>query len=146
MELTWRDVPAADLSTRLLHDVLALRNRVFVVEQACAYQDVDGLDLGEGVRHVVALDGERLVACARVLPGPRIGRVAVAPEARGLQLGRRLMERALAVCEERWPGAPVTVSAQAHLRGFYGSLGFEAVGEEYDEDGIPHVDMVRRAA
>jgi ElaA protein len=76
-------------------------------------------------------------------PTPRIGRVLVSGRTRGRQLGRRLMERALASCEEHWPGEPVELGAQAHLAGFYGSLGFAAVGEPYDEDGILHVWMRR---
>lgn len=152
--VAWTDLGAADLDVPTLYDVLVLRSAVFVVEQACAYQDVDGLDLLEGTRHLVARRAEPqgpLAAYARILapddehPAPRIGRVIVQGEARGQQLGRRLMERALASCEEHWPGQPVELGAQAHLSGFYGSLGFAAVGEPYDEDGILHVRMRREA-
>jgi ElaA protein len=69
--------------------------------------------------------------------------VIVAPETRGQQLARPLMREALVVCEQRWPGVAVELGAQAHLTGFYGSLGFEAVSEPYDDDGIPHVWMRR---
>jgi ElaA protein len=130
--------------------VLALRSAVFVVEQECAYQDPDGLDLLDGTRHLIGMSGDDgIAAYARVLapdanhPTPRIGRVIVSDRVRGQQLGRRLMERALACCEEHWPGQPVELGAQAHLTGFYGSLGFRAVGEPYDEDGIWHVWMRR---
>ncbi|MEO5651488.1 MAG: GNAT family N-acetyltransferase, partial [Marmoricola sp.] len=74
-------------------------------------------------------------------PTPRIGRVLVAQHARGQQLGRRLMQRALTTCEQQWPGVAVELGAQAHLIEFYASLGFDAVGEPYDEDGILHVWM-----
>jgi ElaA protein len=147
--LDWSVVDAAHLEASTLYDVLALRSAVFVVEQECAYQDVDGLDLVDGTWHVMARDG-RIVAYARVLaPGgawatPRIGRVIVDGQARGQQLGRRLMERALACCEEHWPGQPVELGAQAHLVAFYAGLGFESVGEPYDEDGIMH-QWMRRA-
>jgi len=67
--------------------------------------------------------------------------VIVAPSARGLKLGYQLMEQALAACQKHWPGARVAISAQAHLQGFYGRLGFVAYTEIYDEDGIPHVGM-----
>jgi ElaA protein len=146
--LTWSviDGPALDVST--LYDVLALRSAVFVVEQECAYQDIDGFDLAPGTHHVLGTtDG--IAAYARVLAPdeehttPRIGRVIVDDRARGQQLGRRLVERALVTCEEQWPGRPVELAAQAHLTGFYASLGFEPVGEPYDEDGIPHVWMRR---
>ena len=147
--LTWSVVGGGDLDASTLYDVLGLRSAVFVVEQSCAYQDVDGLDLVEGTRHVIGRDG-RIVAYARVLaPGgawrtPRIGRVIVDGQARGQQLGRRLMERALACCDEHWPGQSVELGAQAHLTGFYASLGFERVGQPYDEDGIAH-QWMRRA-
>lgn len=139
----WRAFDA--LQPRELHDALALRAAVFVVEQACLYQDVDGLD--PLARHVLAHDGLELVAYARVLPpGTRfdvtsIGRVVVAPRARGSGLGRRLMEEALRGIEASGP-VPIALSAQAHLERFYASLGF-VPGERYDEDGIPHVAMRR---
>lgn len=138
------------LSVRELYGVLALRARVFVVEQACVYQDPDGRDLD--ALHVIALHGEELVACARILvPGawmfeePAIGRVVVAPDARGRGLARALMERAIAAAEERHGPVALALAAQAHLEGFYGSLGFVTFGEPYEEDGIPHVDMRRPA-
>ncbi|HSK33117.1 MAG TPA: GNAT family N-acetyltransferase [Propionicimonas sp.] len=147
--LTWFDVEGAELDARTLYDVLALRAAVFVVEQDCPYQDPDGRDLVEGTRHLVGrVDGE-IVAYARILapgeshPTPRIGRVIVAPPARGGQLGRALMLRALDVCAEHWPGQAVELGGQAHLTGFYQSLGFWAVGAPYVEDGIPHQWMRR---
>ena len=150
--ISWTVLDGGDLDAATLHDVLALRSAVFVVEQDCAYQDIDGLDLADGTRHVMGRApwiGGGIAAYARVLapdgdhPTPRIGRVIVSGAARGRQLGRQLMERALATCEEHWPGGPVELGAQAHLTGFYGSLGFESVGAPYDEDGIPHQWMRR---
>ena len=147
-QISWSAVDGTDLHTRLLYDVLALRSAVFVVEQECAYQDIDGLDLVEGTVHVLGRDGEVVAAYARVLAPdaehatPRIGRVIVAAQARGRGLARELMARAVQVCEDRWPG-PIELGAQAHLTGFYGSLGFEPVGEPYDEDGILHQWMRR---
>ena len=149
-ELDWTDLGVGDLDVRTLHDVLALRAEVFVVEQRCAYADVDGLDLADGTRHLVGRSGGAIAAYARLLApdadhaSPRIGRVIVAPDARGAQLGRVLMERALAACAEHWPGQAVELGGQAHLVGFYASLGFTPVGEVYDEDGIAH-QWMRRA-
>jgi ElaA protein len=147
VDLIWNDLHHADLTVADLHDVLALRSRVFVVEQECAYQDVDGLDVVRDTRHLLARgpDGA-IVGYARLLApydgrAARIGRVIVTAGARGQRLGVRLMERALASCAEHWPGAGVELSAQAHLVAFYASLGFVVVGEVYDEDGIPHQDM-----
>ncbi len=150
--VTWTDLSAADLDVPTLYDVLVLRSAVFVVEQECPYQDPDGLDLLEGTRHLIAEGGEQpggIAAYARILApedeqtAPRIGRVIVTAAARGQQLGRGLMERALASCEEHWPDQPVELGAQAHLARFYSTLGFVALGEPYDEDGIPHVRMRR---
>jgi ElaA protein len=148
--LTWSELAGSELEAAVLHDVLALRAAVFVVEQECAYQDIDGHDLRRGTRHVLGRDGTGIAAYARVLapdehhPTPRIGRVIVAPHARGRQLARPLMRRALASCEAHWPGVAVELGGQAHLVGFYASLGFEAVGETYDEDGILHQWMRRQ--
>jgi ElaA protein len=153
-ELSWEVVEGPELEASTLYDVLVLRSAVFVVEQECAYLDLDGLDLVTGTRHVIARDPRHgqeaeIIAYARVLaPGgarttPRIGRVIVDGQARGRQLGRRLMEQALAVCEEQWPASAVELGAQAHLTAFYGSLGFATVGEPYDEDGILHQWMRR---
>jgi ElaA protein len=147
--ITWSVLTGDGLDAATLHDVLALRSAVFVVEQDCAYQDIDGLDLAGGTRHVIGR-AEGIVAYARVLAPdgehaiPRIGRVIVTATARGRQLGRLLMDRAMATCEEHWPGSAVELGAQAHLTSFYGSLGFEPVGAPYDEDGILH-QWMRRA-
>ena len=149
--LTWDDLGVDDLDVRTLYDVLALRSAVFVVEQECAYQDVDGLDLVDGTRHLLGRRGPQpLAAYARILapsedhPTPRIGRVIVSPHARGEQLGRALMLRTLGACESRWPGEAVELGGQAHLTDFYASLGFTAVGAPYVEDGLPH-QWMRRA-
>ena len=147
--MVWSEFEAGELDTRTLYDVLALRSEVFVVEQACAYQDVDGLDLVDGTVHLICHELGTIAAYARILapddarPTPRIGRVIVAQQARGRQLARPLIRRALACCEERWPGQAVELGAQQHLTNFYESLGFTAVSEPYDEDGIPHVWMRR---
>ena len=149
-ETTWNVLTVDDLDVRTLHEVLRLRSEVFVVEQDCAYQDVDGADLAPGTLHVIGWRGDESVAAyARVLepdaerPSPRIGRVLTAPTARGLSLGREAVRRAIAVCEGRWPDRPITLEAQAHLRAFYESLGFAVRGEGYVEDGIAHLPMRR---
>ena len=145
----WHWLRFGQLGVDDLYDALALRERVFVVEQDCPYQDADGLD-----RHAWHLlgrdDAGTLQAVLRVVdPGhkytePSIGRVVTAPEARGTGLGRALMVEGVQRCTAAWPGQGIRISAQAHLQGFYGSLGFVAVGDPYLEDDIPHVEMVRR--
>lgn len=134
-----------------LYDLLAAREAVFVVEQRCAYQEADGLD--KVAWHLLVwdtVDGKRtLAATARVLdPGTRfpevsIGRVMTSPAYRGQGLGRRIMQEAVERAEVLYPRSGIRISAQAHLQDFYRSFGFEPVGEPHDEDGIPHVEMLR---
>jgi ElaA protein len=120
---------------------------VFVLEQG-PYQDPDGLDLhawhllGHGVDGALAAY-LRAVDPGRKYEDPSIGRVVVAPEARGRELGRALMQEGIARCAAAWPGRGIRISAQARLERFYRSLGFELVGSEYLEDGIPHIEMLR---
>ncbi|TKI04231.1 GNAT family N-acetyltransferase [Martelella alba] len=147
MNLVWHHWRHQELTTRQLYDILALRCAVFVVEQNCPYQDLDGQDLVGDNRHVAGyLDG-RLAACARILTqGPHlvIGRVIVAAHARGCNLGYRLMEQTLAVCAANWPERIIHLSAQAHLQKFYSRFGFQPVTDVYVEDGIPHIGMDKR--
>ncbi|KGT91787.1 acyltransferase [Erwinia typographi] len=147
MEVYWQDLHHSELSTAQLYQLLALRNTVFVVEQHCPYQDIDGADLRGDNRHLLAIFDNQLLAYARILAPEsaekpvKIGRVIVASEARGLSLGNRLMEQAIASCEHYWPQHKIFLSAQAHLQAFYGRFGFHAVSDTYLEDDIPHIDM-----
>lgn len=131
-----------------LYAMLKLRVDVFVVEQECPYPELDGNDID--CLHLRLMDGDELLACARLWrPSnevlPRIGRVAVSPDHRGKKLGEALMREAIIACEREYPGEAIEISAQSHLQRFYGSLGFTVTSEEYVEDGIPHVDMIRPA-
>ena len=133
-----------DLDARTFHDLLRLRVDVFVVEQECAYPELDGRDVEPGTRHLwLARDGEP-VAYLRILADPdgvaRIGRVVVAPEARGGGHAGRLMVAALAEIGDR----PCVLDAQSHLVDFYARHGFSGSGPEYVEDGIPHTPMRRQ--
>jgi ElaA protein len=135
-----------ELTTGTLYALLRLRVDVFVVEQHCPYPELDGRDTEPGTRHLwTARDGVP-VGYLRILVEPdggaRIGRVCVATSERGTGLARRLMVAALG----RLGDHPVTLHAQAHLTGFYASLGFAPSGPEYVEDGIPHVPMTRARA
>jgi ElaA protein len=138
----------AAMDAPTLYRVLALRAAVFVVEQRCAYLDPDGLD--GAAWHLLGWDGDALAAYLRVLPPAgddatvRIGRVVVAPSHRGQGLGRAVMIEGLRRIAAVYGAVPVALSAQAHLRRFYGDLGFEVVGPGYDEDGIPHLPMRRQ--
>ena len=131
------------LGVRTAYDVWRLRQQVFVVEQDCPYPDLDGRDLEPATRHVVLLDdGDAVIGTLRVLDDgdwARIGRVVVAPSARGRGLAAVLMDEAVALCGDR----EVRLDAQTGLTAFYEGYGFEVTGPEFDEDGIMHVPMRR---
>ncbi len=136
-----------DADPAVLYRILALRVAVFVVEQDCPYQDLDGRDLEpEAELHWAAADGdaEQVLATLRVLrdaDAMRIGRVVTDPVARSAGVAAELMRRALDRCAERAPDLPVVLDAQAHLAHWYARFGFEVHGEEFLEDGIPHLPM-----
>ncbi|GGO80780.1 acetyltransferase [Marinobacterium nitratireducens] len=143
MRLEW--YPFEHLGVDALYALLRLRAQVFVVEQECAYADVDGLD--PQAHHLLGWGEDGLVACARVFPPQqgriRVGRILVEASARGDGAGHRLVEEILRFCRCHWPGVPLALAAQAHLERFYGQHGFIAESEPYDEDGILHIDMLR---
>ncbi len=148
--MNWRWCRFSDLGVDDLYDALALRCRVFIMEQG-AYQDPDGLDRMSW--HLLGRDSAGVLqAYLRVVdPGqkfdePSIGRVITSPEVRGSGLGRVLMGEGVARCVAAWPGRAIRISAQAHLARWYGSYGFVRVGADYLEDGIPHCEMVRGAS
>ena len=135
----WQDLHHAKLSTQQLYALLQLRCAVFVVEQQCPYQDVDGDDLVGENRHILGWHNDELVAYARILKSDDelepvvIGRVIVSEALRGEKLG------------QHWPHKALYLGAQAHLQSFYARFGFVPVTDIYDEDGIPHVGMAREA-
>jgi ElaA protein len=149
--MDWTCKEQAALTATELYTVLALRSEVFVVEQNCAYNDVDGRDLLPDTWHLWTCDQEGVVACLRILAPPGadadavIGRVAVAARGRGAGLARGMLERALAEVARQWPGRSTRLSAQLYLEAFYASLGFQRMGEVYLEDDIPHLGMRRPA-
>ena len=135
-----------ELSNDELYQIMRLRSEVFVVEQNCVYQDLDNKD--QKALHVLGKNDEGLVAYTRLFaPGDyfestSIGRVVVAPNQRNYGYGKQIMQSTLAAIEERFPKTPIELSAQTYLIKFYRELGFETKGEEYLEDGIPHILMV----
>ena len=138
----------AELGVDNLYDALALRCRVFILEQG-PYLDPDGLD--RQAWHLLRRDeGGELVAYLRVVdPGvkyaePAIGRVIVAPAARGAGAGHALVAEGLSRCQSVWPGQGVRISAQSHLERFYAAHGFERMGDDYLEDDVPHLEMLKR--
>ncbi|QYJ89576.1 GNAT family N-acetyltransferase [Shewanella halotolerans] len=147
--MRWESVAFAELSLERLYELLKLRVDVFVVEQACAYPELDGKDTLAETRHLLGLDEQgRIVAYARILapgvsyPQASIGRVIVAPSARGAGVAKPLMQEAIAIAKQAWPEQGIQIGAQEYLKGFYQGVGFRTVSEVYLEDGIPHLDML----
>ena len=135
------------LSADALYEVLRFRQGIFVVEQASPYSDLDGLD--QAAWHLLLRADGALAGYLRLIPMPgpppavRIGRVAVTPDLRRRELGRRLMEEALCFCRERCPKQNLVLAAQLHLVLFYQGFGFTVASELYDDFGVVHVEMVK---
>ncbi len=136
-----------NLSNIELYDALKLRNEIFVVEQNCAYQDMDGKD--ELGMHVLIYDKDILCAYARIFNAgisystPSIGRVVVKQTHRKLKLGKLLMNQAIQACYTSFGEYKITISAQQYLEKFYTDLGFVTSSEMYLEDDIPHIKMIK---
>ena len=136
-----------ELSTHELYAVLQLRAEVFVVEQDCVYQDLDNKDLD--AYHVLGVLDTKIVAYARIFkPGDyflesSIGRIVVKKEFRKHQYGYQLVQNSIQFIENNLQQNTILISAQSYLTKFYNSLGFTQVGEEYLEDGIPHIKMLK---
>lgn len=168
--MRWLDKTFKQLTVHELYAILALRQRVFAVEQVCPYLDADGLD--PDCHHLwaelsgpatggdaaaspdaarVLPGGAALVAYLRVVPSQRrfpeicIGRVVTAPEVRGTGVGRELMRRGLALVHSLAGPVQIRIGAQARLERFYEEFGFIRASADYQEDGIPHVEMLRAA-
>ncbi|WP_242134131.1 GNAT family N-acetyltransferase [Aestuariivivens marinum] len=135
------------LSTQELYDLLQLRSEVFVVEQDCVYQDIDGKD--QKAIHVLGYKNKKLIAYTRVFkPGDyfketSIGRVVVAKNERQFKYGYDIMNASIEVIRKHFNKSLIKISAQCYLKNFYSNLGFIPKGKEYLEDGIPHIAMVK---
>ena len=134
------------LSTKELHDILRLRNQIFVVEQECIYEDVDGKDAK--ALHVIGTKEGEIIAYARIFKSgdyfeeASIGRVAIKKAERKYGYGKQIMKASIAAVRNHFKESVMRVSAQLYLERFYHAMGFEQVGEGYLEDGIPHIGMV----
>lgn len=139
-----------ELTLHQLYAILELRSQVFIVEQNCVYHDPDGKD--QAAWHLMGMQDGTLIAYTRILsPGvsyvdPSIGRVVTSPNARRTGLGRELMQQSIEHCKHLFGNTSITLAAQVYLKKFYESLGFFASGDEYIEDGIPHIQMTRKAS
>ena len=143
--MLWQLKPFSELANQELFEIYKARIAIFVVEQNCAYQEIDDKD--PFALHLFAKNSDKLAAYCRVIPkenGVSIGRVIVTQENRGKGLAKVLMQKALEVCQQQWQNQTIYLQAQAHLQPFYQSVGFEPASDIYLEDGIPHLDMVKR--
>lgn len=145
--VTFLSKPYHDLTTAELYNILALRAEVFVVEQNCPYQDVDGKDVDS--IHLLGFIDNELMAYARILKQgisykdyASIGRIVISPKKRGNNYGHELVSYSINQCKESFVGQPIKISAQSHLEKFYSAHGFLSTGEAYLEDGIPHIAMI----
>jgi len=142
----WEIKSFEEFQLKEFHDLIALRISVFIIEQNCPYQELDGKD--QNSTHVICKKDDRIIATARIVaPGlsyhePAIGRVLIAEEQRGLGLGHQLMIETLKAAEQKYGKIPVRMSAQEHLIGYYNAHGFKVASEVYLEDDIPHVQML----
>jgi ElaA protein len=162
--VNWRLAHFDDLSPREVHDIYRARIEVFVLEQNCPFQDVDGADpqcwhlMGSSIKgsatllagaNKVADPFIELVAYSRLVPAgvkfaePSIGRVLTTAAARGTGAGRKLMAESLVHAAKLWPGQAIRIGAQARLEKFYNEFGFAKASDVYIEDGIPHIEMIR---
>lgn len=147
MDTTQLRVSAApDLDVGTAYRILQLRVAVFVVEQKCAYQELDGRDLEAGTTHVWVEDGRDIIGYLRILREGedefRIGRVCVVERSRNSGVAARLMHAAIDQIDPH----PCVLDAQSHMAGWYARFGFAPDGEEFVEDGIPHLPMRRRVS
>lgn len=145
--MSWSLKKFDELSVNELYSILQIRNAVFIVEQECYYQDVDNKDLK--ALHLFYTKDNAMLAYCRILgpgisyPECSIGRVLTVHSARNLGLGKVLVEKALYEINTHWPKTNVRISAQKYLVKFYSDFGFVSHGEEYLEDHLPHIEMLK---
>lgn len=146
--IEWQHLTFDELTNVQLYAVLGLRSEVFVIEQACIFQDVDGADVHAvhvlGIQHGILVAYARCFAAGIKFNEASIGRVATRRSVRRSGAGHAVMEKAIACLFERWGSQAIKIGAQAHLEAFYCQHGFETSGAAYREDGISHIEMLRR--
>ena len=136
------------LTTQELYNILQLRSEVFVVEQNCIYQDIDGKD--QKAIHIFIKENKDVLAYSRIFDereyfeNPSIGRVVVKKEKRRTELGKKIMVEGAKYIKKRFRNKKIEISAQKYLKFFYNDLGYKFTGNEYLEDGIPHIRMIKQ--
>lgn len=137
----------SELTLQELYRILQLRSEVFVVEQDCVYQDIDGKD--EKALHILGFKNNQIIAYTRIFkPGDyfddaSIGRVVVAKNERAYKYGYDIMKVSIEAIEKKFKTHRIKISAQAYLKSFYNNCGFKEIGDEYLEDDIPHIAMIK---
>ncbi len=149
--ITWQCKFFPDLSLFELYKILQLRSAVFIVEQNCAYQDLDDKDLK--AYHYSGWEDEKIIAYTRLLAkgifyedAASIGRVVIAESVRGKNIGKQLMRNSIDQIHDLFGDVPIRISAQLYLKGFYESLSFIQKSGVYMEDGIEHISMLHVAS
>ncbi len=148
MDLRWIEKEFAALSPYEVYAILQLRNEVFVVEQACVFQDADDKD--QESHHLMGFSDGRLVAYTRLVPPGviyqemSIGRVVTSGTVRKLGGGRMLMQQSIEHCYRLFGPGTIKIGAQLYLKKFYESFGFRQISEIYLEDGIEHISMRKK--
>jgi len=131
-----------ELSNKELEDLFRLRQQIFIIEQQCFYEDIDGYD--DKASHLLIYEEKDLSAYLRIFkPGIKykeasLGRIVVAPSYRGTGLGEKLIRKGVKLCG----GGKIRIEAQAALINYYNQLGFKEEGEVYSVDDIDHIQMV----
>ncbi len=137
----------SELTVPELFEILKTRVAVFVVEQRCAYQEIDEID--KLSRHVALVQDGKILAYVRVIPAglsyPEVSLGRVLTTKRGMGLGARIVKEGIKVAQTAFSATAIRIAAQAYAAGFYEKLGFQACSEPFDEDGIPHVEMIWKA-
>ena len=147
-DIVWTFSHFNQLSAAEWYAISLARESVFIVEQKCAFLDADGADTA--CWHLVGKVGEEIAAYCRVVPPglkyvePSIGRVITTPKFRTRGFGKTLLSEALKRCDTMFSGLPNRIGAQMYLENFYASFGYMTTSAFYEEDGIMHVEMVRR--
>lgn len=148
MNFIWHFKKFDELNSTELYKILQLRINVFIVEQNCPYEECDDKDLKS--KHLWCEFNNQIVAYCRILPHgisyqePSIGRVVTHPQFRDKKLGHKLMRHSLEIIQNHFHTNEVRISAQAHLKNFYENHGFKQVSDQYLEDHIPHIEMLRQ--
>lgn len=147
MNIAWKCKSFGEMNSHELYAVMRLRSEVFIVEQNCVYQDADNKD--QKSFHLMGWAGDDLAAYARLVPKgvsfphPSIGRVITSAKYRGAGAGKALMRQAIDYSNQLFGQQPIKIGAQVYLQKFYESFGFQQVSEQYLEDEIPHIEMLK---